>query len=137
MSTTEHPSFETPALAAVDAAFQRRGKAIRYQGDFVVTREIDGDDERLDAVYSGLSKLHLRLTVWSTGDWWFLACQPRPGRGGGWLFKHELRGELGHRPAEALVKAFEDSMLVGHWSADEWPAKLHELWQVSRRPTKA
>jgi hypothetical protein len=134
---TEHPKFETPALGGVAAAFHRRGKAIRHHGEFSVTHEIEGDNERLNADYSGLSKLHLRLSVWDTGDWWFLACQPRPGPSGGWLFKHELRGELGRRPAEALVKAFEDSMLVGYWSADEQSAKLQEVWQVSRRPAEA
>jgi hypothetical protein len=134
---TEHPRFETPALADVAAAFHRRGKAIQYHGKLSVTREIEGEDERLNADCSGLSKLHLRLSVWGTGDWWFLACQLRPGPNGGWLFKYELRGEMGRHPAEALVRAFEDSMLVGHWSADEQSAKLQEVWQISQRPAEA
>jgi hypothetical protein len=75
--------------------------------------------------------------VWSTGDWVFLACQPRQGRAGGWKFKHELRGELGHRPAEAFVKSFEASQLIGHWSPDEQRAKLQELWHVSRTSGEA
>ena len=87
--------------------------------------------------YSGLSKLRFRLSVWSTGDWWFLACQPRPGRAGGWLFKHELRGELDDRAAEAFAKSFGDSLLVSYWSPDEQLAKLQELWHVSRRSGEA
>ena len=137
MPATEQLKFETPPLADLAAAFDRRGKAIRYHGDFSVTREVEGHDERLNADYSSLSKLHLRLSVWGTGNWWFLACQPKPGRGGGWLIKHELRGEPGHRPAEAFVKAFEDSMLVGYWSADQQLAKLQDVWHIPRRPAEA
>ena len=131
------PSFEWLALDAVAAAFRRRGKAIRYHGKLSVTREIDAGEERLNVDYSGLFKLQLRLSVWSTGDWWLLACQPRPGRAGGWLFKHELRGELANRVAVVLVKSFEDSMLVGYWSAPEQLTKLQELWQVPRRSAEA
>ena len=132
----EHPKFETPRLADVATAFKGRGKAIRYHGELSVTREIEGDDERLNADYSGTSKLHLCLSVWGTGEWWFLACQPRPDRSGGWLFKYELRGELGDRPGETFVKSFEDSMLVGYWSADEQLAKLQKVWPLSRQPDR-
>ena len=132
MSAIEDAKFETTALAKLAEAFRRRGKAIRYQGDFSISRETDGADERLIADYSGHSKLRLRLSAWGTGDWWFLACQSRPGRNGGWLLKHELRGKkLEGRPANALVKAFEDSMLVGYWAADEQFVKLQEVWQLS------
>ena len=86
--------------------------------------------------YSGLSGLRLRLSVWGSGRCWFLACQPRPGRNDGWLFKHVLQGESDGRPAEGLVKAFEDSVLVGYWPGDEQFAKLQELWQASPRPAK-
>ena len=138
MSAIEDAKFETTALAKLAEAFRRRGKAIRYQGDFSISRETDGADERLIADYSGHSKLRLRLSAWVTGDWWFLACRSRPGRNGGWLLKHELRGkQLEGRPADALVKAFEDSMLVGYWPADEQFAKLQAVWQLSRRPAEA
>src|SRR5215207_1243495 len=90
VSAMRQPIFESLTLDAVAAAFHRRGKAMRYHGEFSVTREIDAGDERLNVDYSGLAKLQLRLSVWITGDWWFLACQPQPGRNGGWLFKHEL-----------------------------------------------
>ena len=135
MPAAQQVKFETPALADLAAAFQRRGKAIRYHGKFSATREIEGG-ESLNADLATLSKLHLRLSVWATGDWWFLICQPQPGRSGGWLFKHELRGELGDRPAEAFVKAFEDSMLVGYRFADEQFAKLQEVWQIPQRPAE-
>lgn len=127
------PEFDMPALADLAAAFRRRGKAIRHYGDLGVTREAEASQERLNVDYSGPSKLQLRFSVWSTGDWWFLACQPRPGREGGWLFKHELRGDVEDRAGDAFVKSFEDSMLLGYWSADERLAKLRGLWHVSRR----
>jgi hypothetical protein len=101
-----------------------------------VAREIDGGGERLDVDHRSTLKLLLRLSVWDTGEWWFLACQCRPGRTGGWLFKHELRGELGGRPPEAFVKAFEDSMLVGYFPAQEQLAKLQEVWHLPRRPAE-
>lgn len=137
MSAMGQPKFESLALDAVAAAFHRRGKAIRYRGEFSVTRDIDAGDERLNVDYSGLFKLHLRLSVWSTGDWWLLACQPRPGQAGGWLFKHELRGGLDDCAADAFVTSFEDSMLVGYWSPHEQLPKLQELWHVARRPSEA
>jgi len=137
VSAIEDSKFDTSALANLAAAFRRRGKAIRHHGEFSVTRETEGDDERLNADYSGRSKLNLRLSAWGMGDWWFLACQSRPGRNGGWLFKHELRGKLDARPVEAIVKAFEDSMLLGYWAADEQFAKLKEVWHPPPRPDEA
>lgn len=137
MPAIEPPNFNTPSLSALAAAFGRRGKAIRNHGELSVTRETEGDVERLNVDHSGLSKLRLCLSVWSTGEWWFLACQPGPSRAGGWKFKHELRGELDHRPAEAFVKSFEDSRLVNYWSPDEQLAKLQQLWHVPRRSAEA
>jgi hypothetical protein len=135
VSAIEPPKFHTPSLDALAAAFGHRGKAIRYHGNLSVARETDGDHERLNVDYSG--SVQLRLSVWSTGDWWFLACKRQPRRAGGWMFKHELRGELGHRPSEALVKSFEDSRLVGYYSPDEQLAKLQQLWHGSRRSAEA
>ena len=137
MPATVQPKFEMPVLASLAAAFERRGKAFRYHGTFSVTRELEGGDERLNADYSSLSKLQFRLSVWGTGEWWFHTCQRRPGRAGGWLFKHEMRGEQGCCPADAIVKAFEHSMLAGSWSADARFAKLQEVWQIPRRPAEA
>jgi hypothetical protein len=131
------PIFDSLTLDAVADAFHRRGKAIRYHGKLSATRTIDAGDERLDVGYSGLRKLRMSLSVWSNGEWWFLVFQARPGRNGGWLFKHELRGELGNRPADAIVKSFEDSRLTGYWPADEQLAKLEEVWHLRRRPTEA
>lgn len=131
------PIFDSLTLDAVAEAFHRRGKAIRYHGKFSANRKIDAGDERLDVEHSGLSKLHMSLSVWSSGDWWFLTSQPRPGRNGGWLFKHELRGELDRLPAEAIVKAFEDSMLVAYWPALEQLAKLQEVWNIPRPAAEA
>jgi hypothetical protein len=137
MPATEQLKFETPALAALAAAFHRRGKAIRYHGELSVAREIEGGDERLDVDHRSVLKLVLRLSVWDTGEWWFLACQRRPGRTGGWVFKHELRGELDRRPAKAFVKAFEDSMLVAYWPAHEQLAKLREVWHLPQGQAEA
>jgi hypothetical protein len=133
---THQPQFETPALADLASAFHRRGKAIRYRGEFSVTRAVDDGNERLNADYSGMFKLHLRLSVWGTGDWWFLARQRRHGRTGGCLFKLELRGDSNHRPAEAFVKAFEDSMLAGYWAADEQLTELQKVWHIQRPPAR-
>jgi hypothetical protein len=135
VSVIERPSFSTPSLAALAAAFGRRGKAIRYHGNLSVASEIEGDDERLNVDYSG--SVRLRLSVWSSGDWWFLACRPGPRRAGGWMFKHELRGELGTRPSEAFVKSFEESLLVGYYAPDEHLARLQQLWHGSRRSAEA
>jgi hypothetical protein len=125
-------SFNTSALADLAAAFHRRSKAIRYHGELLVTRELEDDAvERLNVDYSELSKLRLRLSAWSTGDWWFLACQRRPGRRGGWLFKHEIRGELDRRPAETIVQSFERSVIIAHWPAAEQLSRLKDVWDVS------
>lgn len=131
------PVFDSLTLNAVADAFHRRGKAIRYHGKFSAKRKIDAGNERLDVEYSGLRKLQMSLSLWSTGEWWFLTCQCRPGKNGGWLFKHELRGESGNRPADAIVKSFEDSKLVGYWSADEQLAKLEEVWHLRPRRSEA
>lgn len=116
-ATMAHPEFDAPALVDLAAAFARRRKAIHYHGKLFVSREVEADDgtERLNIDYASISPLGIRLrfSAWATGDWWFLTCQPRAGRNAGWLFKHELRGALAHRLADALVKSFEDSMLVG------------------------
>jgi hypothetical protein len=140
-ATMIQPKFDAPALADLAAAFARRGKAIRYHGKLSVSREVEADDctERLNIDYASVSSLGIRLrfSAWANGDWWFLACQPRAGRNAGWLFEHELRGELAHRPADALVKSFEDSMLVGYWSEGEQLTKLQAIWQVSPRSAEA
>jgi hypothetical protein len=136
-----HPKFDAPTLIDLAAAFARRRKAIRYHGKLSISREVEADDgmERLNIDYASVSSLGIRLrfSAWATGDWWFLACQSRAGRNAGWLFKHELRAELAHRPADVLVKSFEDSMLVGYWSEGERLTKLHEIWQVSPRSAGA
>ena len=49
MPATERLKFETPALADVEAAFHRRGKAIRHHGKLSLTREIEGDDQWFNA----------------------------------------------------------------------------------------
>jgi hypothetical protein len=135
-----HPKFDAPTLADLEAAFARRGKAIRYHGKLSVSRDVEEDStERLNIDYASVSSLGIRLrfSAWATGDWWFLTCQPQAGQNAGWLFKHELRGELAHRLADALVKSFEDSMLVGFWSEGEQLTKLQETWQVSRHSAEA
>jgi hypothetical protein len=137
VSAQRHPIFESLTLDAVAAAFHRRGKAIRYQGDFSITRKIDAGDERLDIDHRSILTLSLRLSAWATGEWWFLACQRRPGRNGGWLFKHELRGELGGLSADAIVKAFQDSMQVAYWPALEQFSKLQEVWRIPRPTAEA
>ena len=126
----QRPEFSAPFLSAIADAFLRRGKAIRYQAKLLIQREIDANEERLNVDYEGTFKLRLRLSVWITGDWWFLACQQKPGRSRGWLFKHELRGVLGHLRAESIVKSFEDSMLIGYWSPAERLAKLYDIWRL-------
>jgi len=135
------PTFDAPALADLVAAFARRGKAIGYHGKLTVSREVEADDgtERLNIDYASVSSLGIRLRFsgWAGGDWWFLAYQSRAGQNAGWLFKHELRGELAHHPADALVKSFEDSMLVGYWSAGQQLAKLQEIWQPLPRSAEA
>src|SRR5262245_27472835 len=140
-STRTHPTFNAPGLADLAAAFARRGKAIRYHGKLSVSRNVEADDgmERLNIDYASVSSLGIRLrfSACTSGDWWFLACRSRAGRNAGWLFKHELRGELAHRPADALVKSFEDSMLVAYWSEGEQLTKLQEIWQVSSRSAEA
>jgi hypothetical protein len=139
-ATMTHPKFDAPALADLAAAFARRGKAIRYHGKLSVSREVEADDgtERLNIDYGSVSSLGIRLrfSAWASGDWWFLAFQSRAGRNASWLFKHELRGELAHHPADALVKSFEDSILVGYWSAGEQLTKLQEIWQVLPPPDR-
>jgi len=139
-ATMTHPKFDAPALANLVAAFARRGKAIRYHGRLSVSREVEEHStERLNIDYASIGPVGTRLllSAWATGDWWFLTCQPRAGRNAGWLFKHELRGESAHRLADALVKSFEDSMLVGYWSEGEQLTKLQEIWQVSPRSAEA
>jgi hypothetical protein len=135
------PNFDASALTDLAATFARRGKAIRYHGNLSVAREVEVDDgaERLNINYADSWSLGIRLyfSAWDTGEWWFLACQKRAGQNAGWLFKYELRGELGQRSAAALVKSFEDSMLVGYWSAGEPFTKLQEVWQVSQQPAEA
>ena len=136
-----HPTFDALAVTDLAVAFARRGKAIRYHGKLSISREVEADDgmERLNIDYRSVSSLdvQLRFSAWVSGDWWFCVWQRRAGRNAGWLFKHELRGELLHRPADAFVKSFEDSMLVRHWSAGEQLTNLQEIWQVSSRPAEA
>jgi hypothetical protein len=140
-ATLPYPKFDAPSLVDLAAAFAHRGKAIRYHGKLSVSREVEADygTERLNIDYASVSPpgVRLRFSAWASGDWWFLACQSRAGRNAGWLFKHELRGELGRHPADSLVKSFEDSMLVGYWSAGEQLTKLQEIWQVLPRPAEA
>jgi hypothetical protein len=139
-ATMTHPKIDAPALADLAAVFTRRGKAIRYHGKLSVSREVEEDStERLNIDYASILSpgVRLRFSAWATGEWWFLTCQPRAGRSAGWLFKHELRGELAHRLADALVKSFEDSMLVGYCSESEQLTKLREIWQVSPRSAEA
>ena len=126
----DQPEFQAPVLAALAAAFCRRAKAIRYHGNISLAREIDADDERLNFDYTGTSKLHLRLSVWSTGDLWFLACQRGSGRNGGWRFKYQVSGQVADRPPASIVESFEASMLVGHWYAGEQLSKLQKIWQA-------
>jgi hypothetical protein len=136
-----HPKFDAPALADLAAGFARRGKAIRQHGKLTVSREVETDNstERLNVDYASVSSrgVRLRFSAWTGGDWWFLACQRRAGRNAGWRFKHELRGELAGHATAALVKAWEDSMLVGYWPSPEQLTKLQEIWQVSSRPGEA
>jgi hypothetical protein len=140
-ATMTHPTFDAPGLADLAAAFARRGKAIRYYGKFSISREVEADDgtERLNVDYASVSSLGIRLrfSAWSSGDWWFLACQRRAGRNAGWLFKHELKGELANRAADAIVKSFENSKLVGYWSAGDQLTNLQDVWQVLSRPAEA
>ena len=137
MSVVRRPIFESLTLDAVAVAFHRRGKALRYQGDLSMTRQIDAGDERLSIHHRSTLDLSLKFSAWATGEWWFLACQRRPGRNGGWLFKHELRGELDRLCAEGIVKAFEDSRLVAYWPALEQLTKLQEVWHLPRRAAEA
>lgn len=137
MSALRRPIFESLTLDAIAAAFHRRGKAIGHRGDLSMRRELDAGDERLSIDHRSILTLSLQLSVWATGEWWFLACQRRPGRNGGWLFKHELSGELDRRSAEAIVKAFEGSMLVAYWPALEQLTKLKEVWHLPRRAAEA
>ena len=118
MPAIEQLNFISPALADLAAAFRRRSKAVRYHGKLMLSREAQDNDERLNVDCCDLAKLALRLSVWSSGDWWLLACKPRPARDGGWLFKYELRGNLGRWDAEETVQWFEDSMLLTYTDQD-------------------
>lgn len=139
-ATMPHPKFDAPALADLVAAFARRGKAIRYHGKLAFSREVEADDdtERLNIDFGSVASrgIRLRFSAWASGEWWFVAYQSRAGRNAGWLFKHELRGELALHTADSLVKSFEDSMLVGNWAADEQITELQNIWQILPRPTE-
>jgi hypothetical protein len=96
-ATVTHPKFEASALADLAGAFARRGKAIRYDGKLSIAHEVDADGmERLNVDFASVSSLGIRrrLSAWASRNWWFLACQSRAGRNAGWLFEHELRGDL-------------------------------------------
>jgi hypothetical protein len=95
-----------------------------------LSREIDANEERLNIDLLAPSDLRLRLSVWTTGDWWLLACQTAPGRSEGWLFKHVLRGVLDHAPPASIVKSFEDSRLVRQWKPEERLTRLRGIWHL-------
>lgn len=137
MQAIQRPVFDSMTLDALADAFHRRGKAIRYRGAFSTRRTIDAGEERLDVEYTESGKLRMSLCTWASGEWWFLICQRRPGKLGGWLFKHELRGDSGNRPADAIVKSFEDSRLVGYGCPDEQLAELEEVWHLRPRRSES
>jgi hypothetical protein len=84
------PTFESPLLREIAAAFLRRRKAIAYPGGLSCEREFSesavGAVERLN-IEAG----DLRLSAWSDGAMWLAVCVRGFGRGVGWAFKDSLR----------------------------------------------
>jgi hypothetical protein len=68
--------FESAQLAAIAAAFESRGKAIRYQvRSFVIERELEGGDDACERLNIDLQRpvdrARLRLSLWPDGVLWF------------------------------------------------------------------
>lgn len=122
------PTFDSPLLREIAAAFLRRRKAIAYHSGLSCEREFSesatGAVERLN-----LGAADLRLSVWSDGAMWLAVYIPGFGRSSGWAFKDAFHGDVQDVAAETLVGMVEATLALS-FGAD--PTKeqqqLRRVW---------
>ena len=126
--------FEDPLLNECATAFERRGKAIRYQTKaLAIERAVEADGaERLnvDASTVEARPTQVRLVLWAEGGLWFQAARPGPSARGGWDFLFSFNGTLGDVDPDELVATFESSLGEVHASSgvSDAAARLLALW---------
>ena len=126
-------SFENPLLRECAAAFERRGKAIRYNTKgFAIERAVEADGrERLNVGVSarGGRPASTRFCLWSDGALWFQAAKPGVSARGGWDFQFSFSGTLGDLPPDELVSTFESGLVaVNHRGGSDVEARVLLLW---------
>ena len=147
-TSQEWPSFESPLLESVCAAFGSRRKAFRHSTkSFAISRELEQSPaeppERLnaDAETHEARPTQVRLSVWPDGALWFRVCQPAKQ---GWAFLSAFHGQLCAPSTRNLVTWFEQSLGVVHGSTrpPDCEQQLLSIWHAvapslehARRPT--
>jgi hypothetical protein len=137
------PRFDSALLQGVAAAFQRRGKAIRYQAGLSCEREFSetggGTSERLNLDLRPGSG-DLRLTVWEDGVTWLRLCVVGSGRNAGWAFVDHFYGSVQDVSPEALVALVEATIAEpfrpGSSDPQEYRERLRTIWGRVRPRTE-
>src|SRR5262245_8815730 len=135
--SAEWPTFESPLLQDIVAAFRRRRKAIAYKAGLSCEREFtetsDGAFERLNL---DLRHGQVRLSVWADGGLWMSVSVPGKGRNSGWAFQDAFHGDVQDVSGGTLVGMLEATLAqpLGVDPAAE-REQLRQIWKRARPRT--
>jgi len=82
--------FDSALLTELVSAVQRRSKAISYRTALDMSRERDGDLERLNIDIA--NGVRLRCSIWDNGAFWIGITKPGPRRNGAWAINEQFDG---------------------------------------------
>ncbi|HJZ92675.1 MAG TPA: hypothetical protein VKE40_17500 [Gemmataceae bacterium] len=129
--STEWPTFDSPPLRDIAAAFHRRRKAIAYKAELSCERELtETAAGALERFNLDLGRRHVRLSVWADGTLWFSICIPGKGPISGWAFKDRFYGTAKGISGGTLVGMLE-ATLAQPFGADPTAGRdqLREIWK--------
>src|SRR4051794_5396382 len=115
--------FDSPLLARVHEAVERRGKAIRYHASVECTREVEHGVERLNVDLRSTDQIQFRFSLWQDGRFWLTVNKPGPSRTGGWQINQQVEGDIGRWTPSEIVERIEATMMT--------PTDVSRVWHTN------